>query len=455
MRSTLSLALLLSCLLAAPLHAEDKATSPAPAPATHVAVTGRYEVIGTHRVLTLWGTPRERGFAQGYLLGEQVVAGIAHDFERIMKPFLPMYEALVKTTVVPKFNFTERETAELEGLFEGLKARLPKEKLRIEALDRAFELVDLKALNTFGDWYGLGCSSLAVWGELTADGQPLVGRNFDFPAFDLVLAHQYIAVRAAEDGAQGSVGVSYPGCIGTLTGMNAAGVFVAIHDVRIKPDMKKALRPNVPRLLAVRRILETAKGAGACAQARDLVRRWPTLYGNNLMVVAPRSGEGAPCAAVLEYDCREDLDGGCTMRLTDGVLERKPTDLPLACLACTNHHRDRAHPNGKGDGFSRWRYETLSSLGMRAKPSRPLGVIDVFALMGRAAFPRDGSAQQRSESLRGKKRNHGTLHQVVGETGKRILHVKLGALNTHIRNVWPRTYDVGALLKAIQGKGSK
>ena len=188
------------------------------------------------------------------------------------------------------------------GILAGMKARLPAEELKIPALGRPLSLVDLKALNTFGDWYGLGCSSLAVWGNLTKDGQPLVGRNFDFPAFDLVLAHQYIVVRAPEEGRRGQVGVSYPGCIGTLTGMNDSGVFVAIHDVRIKPALEKAMRQNVPRLLAVRRLLEQTGGADACKQAYDLVRKWPTLYGNNLMVVAPAGKAGGPCAAVCGCD---------------------------------------------------------------------------------------------------------------------------------------------------------
>ena len=297
MRRTLFSVLLLGFILCPFAWAEEGVDQPASEP----KVTGRFEEVGGQRILTLWGTPRERGFAHGYLMAERIIAGLAYDFDRALKPLLPLYNSLVKTVVVPRFQFSDEETEEIEGLFAGVQARLPEEKQLVPALERPIELVDLKALNRFGDWYGLGCSSLAVWGELTKDGKPLVGRNFDFPGFDLLLSQQVVVVRAPLGDRQGQVGVSHPGCIGTMTGMNADGVFVAIHDVRIKPPLEKALQPNVPRLLAVRRILEQARGLEACTQARDLVRSWPTLYGNNLMVVAPETKAGTvPVASTPE-----------------------------------------------------------------------------------------------------------------------------------------------------------
>ncbi len=440
--------LLLPLLLAAPLAADEPSAPVATAP----KVTGRFETLGGHRVLTLWGTPEERGFAQGYLLAELIVDGISRDFERIMKPLLPLYKTLIQHVVVPKFAFSERELAEMRGLHAGLKAKLPPEKLVVNALGRAVELVDIKALNTFGDWYGLGCSSLAVWGDLTKDGATLVGRNFDFPAFDLVLLHQYVVVRAPEGDLQGQVGVSYPGCIGIVTGMNANGVFVAIHDVRVKPSLDKALRPNVPRLLAVRRLLEQVHGARACLEARDLARGWPTLYGNNLMVVAPERTDGVPHAAVLEYDCRADLDGGCTARLADRSSALASDAPPVVCLACTNHHRCRKETRSEQDGRPRWRYDLLHAVNGADKPPKPLDVAGLFGWMAKTAFPRDGKPQGRAEALRGEKRAHGTLHQCIAEPAAKRLHVRLGVLGRHISQTQARTYDVPALVQAATPK---
>ncbi len=449
LRQALFVVLLLA-LVSLPAVAEETAAPPAKAKVeARVDVKGRLEVVGGQRVLTLWGTPRERGFAQGYLLAEQIVEGVERDFERIMnKRFKQLYSTLLTKLVIPRFQFAERELAEMEGLFAGVKAKLPAERLTIDTLGRAFTLVDLKALNTFGDWYGLGCSSLALWGDLTKDGKTLVGRNFDFPAFDLVLKHQYVVVRAPDGKRPGQVGVSYPGCIGTLTGMNVHGVFVAIHDVRIKPTMDKALRPNVPRLLAVRRLLEQTHGADACTQARDLVRSWPTLYGNNLMVIAPQRKDGVPCAAVLEYDCRKDMDDGCTMRLTDTTTELGKDAAPAVCLACTNHHRCREEPKGYFELHPRWRYKTLHSVNGTDKPEKALDVAGLFTWMGKAAFPRGDKVQETATAMYGEARNHGTLHQAVAEPEVGRLHVKLGVIGKHIRDVASRAYDVPRLIQA-------
>ncbi|MDA1193958.1 MAG: C45 family autoproteolytic acyltransferase/hydrolase [Planctomycetota bacterium] len=433
LRAVLWLPLLV--LLALPAWAEDTATT--------VKVNGRLETIEGQAVLTVWGTPRERGFAHGYLLAEAIVRGIERDFEQVLGPFIPRYEALVRKMVVPQFAFDARELEELEGLAAGLKERLPEEQQVISALKRPFDLLDIKALNTFGDWYGLGCSSLAVWGRLTTDGKTLVGRNFDFPGFGLLLRHPTVIVRAADGEHAGSVGVSYPGCIGTLTGMNTDGVFVAVHDVRVKPTLDKAVRPNVPRLLAVRRLLEQTRGPKACLQALDLARSWPTLYGNNLMVVAPGAVDGVPRAAVLEYDCRTDLDGGCTVRLSNSEgAEAKPG----LCLACTNHHRCRVEPEGYEDLYERWRFPEL--IGAESL-EKPLDVAGMFAQVGRVAFPREG-VQKLAKSVQGAGRAHGTLHQTVGEPDRGRLHVRFGTIGTHIRDATPRAYDVPALVRAAK-----
>ncbi len=434
----LSLAFLFAALfVGAPVLAKE-----APTKAPEVKVNGSFTEADGHRVLTVWGTARERGFAHGYLMAERILKGLEHDLGTALKPMLPLYKSLVKNVVVPRFKFSAEETAELEGLMEGIKAKLPAEKLVLEPLDREVDLNDLKALNTFGDWYGLGCSSVAAWGDLTKDGQPLVGRNFDFPAFELIIGQQVVMVRAPSEGARGQVAVTYPGCIGTLTGMNTDGVFVAIHDVRVKPSMAKALRGNVPRLIAVRRLLEKTEGAAACGQAQDFVKQWPTLYGNNLMVVAPTTSKDKPCAAVLEYDCRDDIDGGCSMRFIDPLADY---ELPIACLACTNHHRARPEPKAK-DVRPRWRYELLAGREV-GENVKPFDVAGMFAWMTQAAYPRDGSAQQRATTIRGKSRHHGTLHQAVAETSTKTLHVKLGCIGKHISKIEAHAYDVAALVK--------
>ena len=411
-------------------------------------ITGRFEASGGQRVLTLWGTPRERGFAQGWLLAEALVAGAEHDFGKLLKPFLPFYEVSIRKVIVPRFAFDEREREELQGLYEGLVARRGKEGLALEALGRPFDLLDLKALNSFGDWYGLGCASLAVWGRHSEGGIPRVGRNFDFPAFDLVARYQMVVVRAADGDRAGSVSISYPGCIGLMTGQSERGLFASIHDVPLRAPDAQVREGNVPRLVAMRRLLEQVGGDEPIARAERLLASWPTMYGNNMMVVAGHVAEGTPVAAVLEYDGRVDLGRGVTARRADGAAAALVGGVePL--LACTNDHLLRQGLASYGPTAC-WRYPLLRE-GAEGEAPLALGVDDLFARMTRVAFPKgDGDLESAQAILTVKHGNgFGTLHQVVGEPSLGRLHVRLARLGSRVEREPVHVYDVPALLDGL------
>ncbi|MGE0193615.1 MAG: C45 family autoproteolytic acyltransferase/hydrolase [Planctomycetota bacterium] len=424
-----------------------RAEEPGAAVAEAVRVTGRLEKRGPQTVLTLWGTPRERGFAHGYLLADSLLAGAEHDFGQLLKPFLPMYEGFVRGKIVPNFALDAREREEVEGLIEGLKAKRGEDGVRVEALGRAFDITDLIALNTFGDWYGMGCSSLAVWGRHSKDGTPRVGRNFDFPAFDLVTDHGLVVVRAPDGEYAGSVAVTYPGCIGLLTGQSERGVFVSVHDVPVRAPTAQLRPGNVPRLLALRRLLERVQGDTPTTQARTLLAAWPTMYGNNLMVMAGHAKEGEPLAAVMEYDGREDVHDGVTQRTPEpGVPALEGGTDPL--IACTNDHLLR-------DGLARsgptqcWRYPLLIE---GAHGDKPLAfdVATLFDRMGRASFPRGEGNLERAAGVMGVKRTNGfgTLHQVVGEPALGHLHIRMARLGSRVEKEPAIDYDVPAVVKA-------
>ena len=395
---------------------------PTAEPAVKLEVKGRLEVQDGHRVLTVWGTPHERGFAHGYLLAPSILKGIRHDLEKVMRPLLPKFDTMVVKAVAPAFAFAPHEEKELEGILAGIRKRLPPEEVKIAALKRDVTVNDLKALNTFGDWYPLACSSVAVWGDRSPDGTALVGRNFDFPGFELILAHQIIVVRAKDGERHGSVSISYPGCVGATTGMSTQGLFVSIHDVPVKPPMLTAFRKNVPRLVAVRRLFEQVSGDKPLETAQELVRTWPSLYGNNLMVAGGDAKGDAARAGVLETDFREEVEDGVTLRLCE------PGG---CCVACTNHHRKREKTKTPPKiQFKKWRYPRLLE---QAEPKEEapdaLDVPKMFELISTVSFPRGGKPQGRVTTLIdvATRKGFGTLHQAVGETGKRILHLKMGS----------------------------
>jgi isopenicillin-N N-acyltransferase like protein len=115
----------------------------------------------------------------------------------------------------------------------------------------------LVAGNVMMDVYrGMGCSSLLVEPSRSATGGPLFGRNLDF--FSQGYLHNYTLVtiyRPRDKHAFASVG--FAGLFGCLSGMNDAGLALAIHEVLVARDGSRLFNPEgVPYTFAFRRVLE-------------------------------------------------------------------------------------------------------------------------------------------------------------------------------------------------------
>ena len=423
--------LLLALVLAPAALAREAAEAP-----EVPKVTGTYGVENGLRVLRLWGTPKERGFAQGYLLGEEIIDGMQKALADVLRRKPGVYETNLVPLMGPGFSFSRAEEEELAGLLEGFRAKVPAEKRKVAVLAREPNLVDFKVLNTFGDWYALGCSSAAMWGDRTADGGAVVVRNFDFPSMDILVASQHvrIVVPAPGSGERGWVGICHPGSVGALTVLSEAGVFVAIHDVPVKPRQADYFQGNVPRLLAIKRIAAELPALGAVEAAAAKCRTWNTLFGNNFMVATREPGDGLP-AGVIEYDTREAKDEGVTLRAAETVGGRT-----LPYVVCSNHHRLR------GTGRC-GRYRSLMQGCAATEAGKPLGVADLFELASRAAVPKAGRTVADSA--------FGTLHQVVALTGPRILHVRMVAADGNIRDATPAAIDVAKVLAEVRAQAAK
>lgn len=390
---------------------------------------GKLEVQDGHKVLTVWGTPAERGFAHGYLLGKEIVTLLSEDFGGFMKKAAMQpkdYDRRVVRTLVPSFRIDEDEKAELEGILKGLRARLDPTERRVGFLDREIEYGDLLAINTVGDWLALGCSTVALHGAKVVGGKPAVARNFDFWGFRSLLEEQVIVRSKASESSHAFVAVTHVGSIGAITAMNDEGVFVSIHDVPRVAGMQALLNGNVPRLVALRRLAQRLAAKGAVEKAHEFLDAWPTLYGNNVMVVTPDAE--SRFAGVLEYDAFEKVDDGATLRVADrhadGVVahngengkngengDAQPKEL---FLTCTNHHRTRALKGKEPSACSR--YAKISAwCNAREEPADADALFEVAA---RAAFSGPDDKLERYRL--------GTLHQAVGFTGTRTLHLRLG-----------------------------
>jgi beta-glucanase (GH16 family) len=393
-------------------------------------ITGKLETVDGARVLSLWGSHHDRGFAHGWLLAEEIFGVAEEGFTFIKGRAGPDVMAKIVPMVTIGFTFTPDEISEMEGMVDAIGKRFPDRK--VEAMGgQPFDLMDIKLINTYGDWAPLGCSAAAAWGKLSADGKPVAARNWDFLAFDFLLKWTHVRAVGPSGQRRGWVGVSAPGLLGPVTAMNAEGVFIAIDDVWVRPEAKDFIQGNVPRLIALRRIMEEVPAERAVEKAVDLCRSWNTLFGNNFLVVTPGSG-GLP-AGVLEYDTREKLERGVTLRAPDSE-----GGAPLEYIACSNGHRKR----GKD---SCWRYDALvKGCGERKDAFDLPALVD---LVSRSAVPAEGKPVQSLEV--------GTLHQVIAFTGERKLWMRfIEGAGKSIRDAKGIEFRVDALLSGFPAGGA-
>lgn len=100
----------------------------------------------------------------------------------------------------------------------------------------------------------VGCSSVALWGEYTADGKLLIGRNFDFYVNDAFAENKIVEFIQPEKGYK-YASVTWPGMIGVVSGMNEKGLTVTLNAG--KSDIP--LRGKTPVSIVARVLLQSCK----------------------------------------------------------------------------------------------------------------------------------------------------------------------------------------------------
>jgi isopenicillin-N N-acyltransferase like protein len=125
--------------------------------------------------------------------------------------------------------------------------------------------------NTLPDIYrgGFGCSSLIVASQRSATNGPLFGRNLDFFTLGMLDKYNLVTVYRPK-GKHAFASIGFPGLFGCLSGMNDAGLALAVHEVFLARDHAPLFNPKgVPYTLAFRRILEECTNI---AEAERLLR---------------------------------------------------------------------------------------------------------------------------------------------------------------------------------------
>jgi predicted choloylglycine hydrolase len=346
-------------------------------------------------VLTVGGSPEEVGEAVGVLA---------------MRPAQRMLD-------YPRDSLAMYRAGWLHGVLawlgERLVRRFPAEYHReLEGMVRGSGIERAQAVvgNTLFDIKKFfACSALLVEAERSATGAPLMGRNLDYPS--LGYAHEYGLVTVYRSAGTGSNGrqrfafasVGFPGLVGCLSGMNEAGLCVAVLECFQAPLF--TCRINLAGItygVCIRRMLESC---ATIDEAKALLKR---LRRTTLFNLALADRERV---AVLEVTTRR-------------VVERPARR--GACV-CTNHFCTEA----MRPAWQRNIYTTLDRHAVLAQAERGcerFGVAELHQGLHAASQPDE------------------TLQTMVFEPAKGRLYLAMGTCPSSAGPL--RTLEVGALFAA-------
>jgi predicted choloylglycine hydrolase len=187
----------------------------------------------------------------------------------------------------------------------------------------------------------VGCSSFAAWGEKSEDGNLILGRNFDFYVNDAFAENKIVAFINPKEGYP-FMTVTWPGMVGTVSGMNKEGLTLTINAGKSKiPIIAKT-----PISILTREILQHAKNieeAVAIAKKRQL------FVSESIMVGSAQDNKG-----VLIEVSPEKMD------VFDVVNSNQ--------LICSNHFQSDAFKNDErnlsqiANSHSKYRYDRMQEL---------------------------------------------------------------------------------------------
>lgn len=233
---------------------------------------GQLRYINGIPVLTVRGTPEQ--------VGEQIAVLALRDARQLHRYPRDMLHAFRADFAYPVFvragksllpHFPESYRRELEAMAS-------------QGIDRDMLIVS----NTMFDISKLfACSSLIVNPSRSRTGEPIFGRNLDFPTLGYLQRYSLLTVYHPQ-GKHAFASIEFPGLIGCLSGMNDAGLTLAILEVLDSKDKSPKFNwKGTPYALNYRRILEECT---TVAEAEALLRTMKRTTRNNLAVCDQRGG---------------------------------------------------------------------------------------------------------------------------------------------------------------------
>jgi uncharacterized protein (DUF2141 family) len=345
-------------------------------------------------VLQLWGTAQERGFAQGYLVGDQIIDFFEFYVLEYMIRSAKRYEEFYVPFYQTRFSLPEEFERELDAVIAGMKAA--RTDMRVETLGRDFNRTDLLAINAYIERRAAmpvepvkqeECSQFAFWGPATEGtdvrGGLISGRNMDGEIdYRKVTVSHFLtfAVEPSEPGRKRWVSTMWPGFVGTISGVNEDGFYSMENAGPTGPG--QVVGGLVPCSWVERHLLETLGGDATPESVLAAMNEFRcegggvSAAGSVILWAVPYAGQEAP-AFIYEGD----RNGGM-MRTPMQVRPLDPHN-----IMGTNHYRvygvDERGPNYNfGRDVFCWRYEAgLAALEAWSRTGRKVGIAEMKQLL--------------------------------------------------------------------------
>lgn len=174
------------------------------------------------KVLRVWGTHQERGFAYGYLAGAQ----ISQMINNYLKPSFGVYYNTARNMVsnAANFQFDPKHLVEINAIVAGMNAS-GNNASNLDTVDLLVGNCMLDIQGVLMLQSGLGCSSLMSWGDATSStplaGHAVVTRHLDWTSNTTLLNNHLLVIhQPSEADEQNWIMAGFAGMVGALSGVN-------------------------------------------------------------------------------------------------------------------------------------------------------------------------------------------------------------------------------------------
>lgn len=322
----------------------------------YYGVGDNYLRLNEHGIWELYleGTSYERGLAYGVLTRElnnyqeEVFVESINTFvppgffQNILKIFVAFFNSDIPKYIPEEY---QRELYGISQTFSDQFDYIGPKYSRILNYHAAHDLGH--ALN---DYSVVGCTSFAVRGDKSTDGQLLIGRNFDFYVGDDFAKNKILMVMKPATG-YAFASVSWAGYMGVSSGLNNKGISVTINAA--KSDVPRGAK--TPIGLLAREILQYSKNID---EAIEIARKRKVFVSETILVSSGKENR----AVLIEISPNKF-----------GVKE-----MTSDYMVCANHYQSDVYSNDSNNiknienSDSKYRFDRLTQLVQSEKQITPL-----------------------------------------------------------------------------------